>query len=47
MLPGEFPEWRTLYSYFAKWSEPDPDGISVLERALKNRVGAARTGQGR
>ena len=35
MLPGEFPKWRTVYSYFAKWSEPGPDGISVLERALK------------
>jgi transposase len=35
MLPGEFPKWRTVYSYFAKWSEPDQDGISVLERALK------------
>ena len=46
MLPGEFPKWRTVYSYFAKWSEPGPDGIRVLERA-KNQVGAARTGQGR
>ncbi len=35
MLPGEFPKWRTVHSYFAKWSEPDQDGISVLERALK------------
>lgn len=35
MLPGEFPKWRAVYSYFAKWSEPDQDGINVLERALK------------
>jgi transposase len=35
MLPGEFPKWRTVHSYFAKWSEPDQDGVSVLERALK------------
>jgi len=34
-LPSEFPKWRTVHSYFAKWSEPDQDGISVLERALK------------
>ncbi len=34
-LPSDFPKWRTVHSYFAKWSEPDPDGISVLERALK------------
>ncbi len=35
MLPDGFPKWRTVDSYFAKWSEPSPDGISVLERALK------------
>jgi len=35
MLPEGFPKWRTVHSYFAKWSEPSPDGISVLERALK------------
>ena len=35
MLPDGFPKWRTVHSYFAKWSEPGPDGISVLERTLK------------
>jgi hypothetical protein len=35
MLPDDFPRWRTVHSYFQKWSEPGPDGISVLERALK------------
>lgn len=35
MLPGEFPKWITVYSYFAQWSKPDQDGTSVLERALK------------
>ena len=34
-MPSEFPKWSTVHSYFAKWSEPDQDGISVLERALK------------
>jgi transposase len=34
-LPSEFPKWQTTYAYFAKWKEPDQDGISVLERALK------------
>lgn len=33
MLPGEFPKWRTVHAYFAKWSEPDVDDLSVLERA--------------
>ena len=35
MLPDGFPKWRTVHSYFAKWSEPGPDGTSVLEQALK------------
>ena len=35
MLPEGFPKWRTVHSYFAQWSEPGPDGISALERALK------------
>jgi transposase len=35
MLPGEFPKWRTVHSYFAKWNEPDENGVSALERALK------------
>lgn len=34
-LPGDFPKWRTVHSYFAKWSELDKDGVSLLERALK------------
>ena len=35
MLPSDFPKWRTVHSYFQQWSEPGPDGVSVLERALK------------
>jgi transposase len=38
MLPEEFPNWGTVYSYFAKWSAPGKDGVSALERALKNRL---------
>ena len=47
MLPRDFPQWGTVYSYFAKWSKPDKDGSSVLERALKAEVEAARDKQGR
>lgn len=36
-----------MHSYFAKWSEPAQHGISVLEQALKNQVGAARAKLGR
>lgn len=39
MLPGDFPKWRTVYSYYERWREPGPDGISVLERALKKSGG--------
>nr|WP_157112264.1 IS5 family transposase [Pandoraea faecigallinarum] len=46
-LPSEFPKWQTVYAYFSKWSQPDQHGVSVLEQALKNQVGAARTRQGR
>ena len=35
MLPDKFPNWVTVYSYFAKWSATDQDGTSALERALK------------
>jgi transposase len=35
MLPEQFPNWVTVYSYFAKWSAPGKDGVSALERALK------------
>jgi len=24
MIPAGFPKWYTVYSYFAKWSEPGP-----------------------
>lgn len=34
-LPSDFPDWRTVYAYFAKWREPREDGVSLLEQALK------------
>lgn len=43
----DFPKWRTVHSYFQKWSEPDPDGISVLERALKKISWRGSRSQGR
>jgi transposase len=47
MLPDRFPNWVTVYSYFAKWSATDQDGASALERALKKSVGEARERLGR
>jgi len=47
-LPGDFPKWRTVHSYFQRWSEPRENGISLLEEVLKkNQVAAARRKQGR
>nr|WP_225784385.1 IS5 family transposase [Xenophilus sp. Marseille-Q4582] len=46
-LPPDFPKWQNVYAYWRKWSEPDPHGVSVLEQALKNQVGAARERLGR
>ncbi|WP_146094785.1 transposase, partial [Xanthomonas hortorum] len=41
-------KWRTVHSYFAKWSECDDEGVSLLEQALKkNQVGVARARQER
>ena len=34
-LPGNFPKWRTVHSYFQRWTEPRESGISILEEALK------------
>ena len=47
MLPEGFPNWVTVYSYFAKWSAPGKDGVSALEWALKKSVGEARAKLGR
>jgi transposase len=46
-LPADFPKWTTVYAWWRKCSQPDADGVSVLKRALKNQVGAARLKQGR
>ncbi len=47
MLPEGFPNWVTVYAYFAKWSAPGQDGVSALERALKKSLGEARAKLGR
>jgi transposase len=47
MLPQDFPKWRTEHSYFAKWSEPDQEGVSALERALKKSDWSGLRRQGR
>lgn len=35
MLPGDFPKWRSVHSYFQIWSEQVNDQPSLLEQILK------------
>lgn len=35
MLPGDFPNWHTVYFYWSQWRQPDASGVSPLEKALK------------
>ena len=46
-LPGDFPKWRTVHSYFQRWIELRASGISILEEALKNQVVVQRRKQER
>jgi hypothetical protein len=45
MLPEGILIWRTVYSDFAKWSEPGQDGVSVLDRSQWNQGGTLATRQ--
>jgi transposase len=36
-LPHDFPKWENVYRYFRIWSEPNEDGVSLLETLLKKR----------
>ena len=47
MLPREYPNWVTVYSYFAKWRTPGEAGVSALELVLRNQVCTARQKLGR
>lgn len=43
MLPSDYPKWRTVHSYFQKWSEKK-NGSSCLEQILK-KISRERTYQ--
>ena len=43
MLPSDYPKWRTVHSYFQKWSEKK-NGSSCLELILK-KINRKRTYQ--
>lgn len=47
LLPSAFPRWQAVHRYFSQWGEPDQDGVSVLERALKESGDVVRIKQGR
>ncbi|WP_239823199.1 IS5 family transposase, partial [Lentilactobacillus parabuchneri] len=47
-VPGDFPEWRSVYNYYKIWStKAEPTADSLLEQVLKKFVIARRTYQGR
>jgi transposase len=35
MMPGDFPDWRSVYAYFRIWSCKEKDKPSLLEQVLK------------
>ena len=37
-LINDFPKWRTVRAYFAKRIQPNEQGVSLLEQALKIRL---------
>lgn len=41
-LPHDYPKWRTVHSYYQKWSELDDNGKSILDKALK-KIGQEST----
>lgn len=40
-LPHDYPKWRTVHSYYQKWSEVDDNGNSILDKVLK-KIGQKR-----
>lgn len=35
MLPSEYPNWKTVHTYFTIWRTPDESGRSILDACLK------------
>jgi transposase len=35
MIPGDFPDWRSVYAYFRIWSKKVNNKESLLEQVLK------------
>ncbi|WP_249663010.1 IS5 family transposase [Lentilactobacillus buchneri] len=47
-VPGDFPEWQSVYNYYKIWStKAEPTADSLLEQVFKKIVIARRTYQGR
>ncbi len=48
MLPGDFPKWRTVYSYHEQWCKQSSDSQpSLLESILQESIGNIRISLGR
>ena len=46
-IPHDFPKWQNVRYHYDIWSNPDEDGISVLDRVLRKLVEAEREKNGR
>ena len=47
MIPSDFPNWNTVYSYFKKWKQSTRNKESIFEKALKKIVTQTRIKNGR
>ena len=41
-LPHDYPNWKNVYYHFMNWKKKDENGVSVLDKVLKELVQAER-----
>ena len=46
-IPHDFPNWQNVRYHYGIWSNPDENGVSVLDRVLRKLVEAERQKNGR
>ena len=47
IIPHDFPKWQNVWYHYGIWSNPDENGVSVLDRVLRKLVEAEREKNGR
>ncbi len=46
VIPHDFPKWENVRYHYDIWSNPDENGVSVLDRVLRKLVEAERQKNG-